>query len=358
MIPIKLPANGLTEKTKQVLESYNSKILEVGKKIGCTEDTFPLSLSIEMNTSICIPRFLDEEYEPFEHISDLADETPTSLFCKLYIPIRDFWRDCSNLDGIGLDETLVAYNRAYGIVLHALNTVRRPNEYIEIYSKHALNDDYLMFHTIMGIVYNALLGDSHSMYVKLLLDDIKVILEKDVPEFLNIDYKCAAKESEPAEWFEEQSEKKEEPAPTQSEEDAETDATPLTHVTPATSSMQEKETTHDDVTKVFPHTNEYVRERVAEACNSVKDTRGGCLSGKAMAHLKQALDDMNCIKAGIQETDFVKALCAWKIISLDKKKCENLRNAMNKAKTKAIENGYDQDLLKRFQEILSKENTP
>ena len=110
--------------------------------------------------------------------------------------------------------------------------------------------------------------------------------------------------------------------------------------------------------KVFSYTNEYVRERVAEACNSVKDTRGGCLSGKTMAHLKQVLEGMNCIKAGIQETGFVKALCAWKIISLDKKKCENLRNAMNKAKKNAIENGYDQDLLKRFQDILSKGNTP
>ncbi|MBQ2011219.1 MAG: hypothetical protein II206_00395, partial [Bacteroidaceae bacterium] len=156
----------------------------------------------------------------------------------------------------------------------------------------------------------------------------------------------------------EQSEKKEEPAPTQSEEDAETDATPLTHVKPATSSMQEKETTQDDVTKVFSHTNEYVRERVAKACNIVKDTSGGCPSGKAMVHLKQVLEGMNCIKAGIQETGFVKALYAWKIISLDKKKSENLRNAMNKAKKNAIEKGYDQDLLKRFQEILSKKNTP
>jgi hypothetical protein len=51
-----------------------------------------------------------------------------------------------------------------------------------------------------------------------------------------------------------------------------------------------------------------------------------------MVHLKQVLEGMNCIKAGIQETGFVKALCAWKIISLDKKKSENLRNAMNKAK--------------------------
>lgn len=332
MITIKLPANGLTEKTRQCLELYHSKIMESGKNIGYTEDTFRLSLSkkSEKNRSICVPRFLEEEYLPFNDISELADDIPTSLYSKLYIPIRNFWRDCSSLKGIGLDDTLMAYNHAFGIVLHALNTVRRPNEYFERYIKHASCDDYLRKHTIMGIVYNALLKDSENMYIKLLLDDIRSILEKDAPEFLHIDFNLSTKEIEPAERVGEYP-----------EEEA------------AASPDQMNETIPEEVSNVFSHHSPFVRDLVKTACNAVPETKTKSkYSGKSMAHLKFALEDKMWIKINIKEMAFVRALCAWGILSLDEEQKEALRNSMNKTNV----NLKDKEMLQKFKQILEQKS--
>lgn len=187
MVEIKLPTYGLTERIRQTLVDYHAKILEIGKKVG-----YPETIAHEQHkngiytkeTSKCIPLFLNEEYEPFQYPEDLSCTCSESIYCKLYNPINIFWRDCSKIDHVPLEEQLIIYNRAYAIALHALNTVIRPNEYLDGYISFALKQNYILHICIMGVVYCLLSHEQRTPYTNILLDDIKKILQDDFPEII------------------------------------------------------------------------------------------------------------------------------------------------------------------------------
>lgn len=189
MVEIKLPTYGLTERIRQTLVDYHTKILEIGKKVG-----YPETIAHEQHkngiytkeTSKCIPLFLNEEYEPFQYPEDLSCTCSESIYCKLYNPINIFWRDCSNIDHVPLEEQLIIYNRAYAIALHALNTVIRPNEYLDGYISFALKQNYILHICIMGVVYCLLSNEQRTPYTNILLDDIKKILQDDFPEIIEV----------------------------------------------------------------------------------------------------------------------------------------------------------------------------
>ena len=149
MVEIKLPTYGLTERIRQTLVDYHTKILEIGKKVG-----YPETIAHEQHKNGIYTK------EPFQYPEDLSCTCSESIYCKLYNPINIFWRDCSNIDHVPLEEQLIIYNRAYAIALHALNTVIRPNEYLDGYISFALKQNYI------------------------LLDDIKKILQDDFPEII------------------------------------------------------------------------------------------------------------------------------------------------------------------------------
>lgn len=189
MVEIKLPTFGLTDRIRLTIDSYHSKILEEGKRVGYSE-----AVSHEQHRkgiytkdiSKCIPWFLDDEYQPFKHIEDLSHTCSESIYYRLYPHLNFFWRECSNLDHVPLDDQLIIYNRAYAISLHALNTVQRPNEYIDCYKRFSIEEHYLLHHSIMGVVYNLLSHEQRTLYIDILLKDIIEILQEDFPEIIEV----------------------------------------------------------------------------------------------------------------------------------------------------------------------------
>lgn len=188
MKELKFPLCGITKELKQILELYHNS-LDFKSMTIYSETDMHQSIrngDICREPSKCIPRFLSERYEPFQYIEDLSPTSSDSIYSMLYIPIREFYRECQIPPRIGLDETIFVYNKAFGIALHALNAVCRPCEYFERYFNDASLDNYLKRSTVMGIVYNLLSVCIQDVYMDIFLQDIRKELEKDAPYFLDI----------------------------------------------------------------------------------------------------------------------------------------------------------------------------